>query len=178
MVRGDHSLSLSLYPSFSSLLWSAPKCFSLLRIFFPNRTSGPPGVFDMEFPCQKLQKRIRHGNSMSNLSRTDLTWMTWKYLTWSSMSKVSHLNWTALTWNFHVKDVLEAHGKIDMELFVHGVTWKFHVKSETHTFWNTIWHGNSMSNLKWRNSIWHGISMSNTLFPFDMEIPCQTLLRT
>ena len=27
----------------------------------PKRTFGPPGKFDMEFPCQKLQKHISYG---------------------------------------------------------------------------------------------------------------------
>ena len=38
--------------------FTASAALSDVSVFSPKRTSGPPGKFDMEFPCQKLQNRI------------------------------------------------------------------------------------------------------------------------
>ena len=50
---------LFVFVAFTAVFaFTASAALSDVSVFSPKRTSGPPGKFDMEFPCQKLQKRI------------------------------------------------------------------------------------------------------------------------
>ena len=86
----------------------------------------------MEFPCQMC-----------------LTWMTWKCLTWSSMSNAFDMEIPCQIWHSHFSNDLKIH-----------------------------WHGNSMSNLK-LTLLETAFDMEipcqtcNDETAFDMEFPCQ-----
>ena len=86
----------------------------------------------MEFPCQMC-----------------LTWMTWKCLTWSSMSNAFDMEIPCQSWHLHFSNDLKIH-----------------------------WHGNSMSNLK-LTLLETAFDMEipcqtcTDETAFDMEFPCQ-----
>ena len=102
----------------------------------------------MEFPCQMC-----------------LTWMTWKCLTWSSMSNAFDMEIPCQIWHSHFSNDLKIHwhgnsmSNLKLTLLEKHLTWRFHVKPATtkqHLTWNF--------HVKCDFSRWHGNSMSNTFF--------------